>query len=134
MRPCRSRDRLANRTSRGESPQKSTVGTLFLHGGSVPSTPWQRRRTTDSPRPGGGRQWAGRLRRSGSLARQVLFAGRAGRRGDGNVAGATSLLVPAVETDAHTGRVRLPRLRMRRRDGLSRDLAAESIGAPPVTV
>jgi CDP-diacylglycerol--serine O-phosphatidyltransferase len=63
----------------------------------------------------------------------VLFAGRAGRRGDGNVAGATSLLVPAAETDARTGRVRLPHLRMRRRDGLSRDLAAEAIGRPPVS-
>jgi CDP-diacylglycerol--serine O-phosphatidyltransferase len=98
----------------------------------VPRAPWQRRRTTDSPRPGGGRQWAGRLRRSGSLARQVLFAGRAGRRGDGNVAGATSLLVPAAETDTRTGRVRLPRLRMRRRDGLSRELSPEAIGLAPV--
>jgi CDP-diacylglycerol--serine O-phosphatidyltransferase len=99
----------------------------------VPSTPWQRRRTTDSPRPGGGRQWAGRLRRSGSLARQVLFAGRAGRRGDGNVAGATSLLVPPAETDTRTGRVKLPRLRMRRRDGLSRDLSAEALSVAPVS-
>jgi CDP-diacylglycerol---serine O-phosphatidyltransferase len=37
----------------------------------VPRTPWGRRRTTDSPRPAG--RWAGRLRRSGSLARQVFF-------------------------------------------------------------
>ncbi|GAA3267146.1 hypothetical protein GCM10020218_004910 [Dactylosporangium vinaceum] len=100
----------------------------------MPSTPWQRRRTTDSPRPGGGRQWAGRLRRSGSLARQVLFAGRVARRGEGNVAGATSLLVPAAETDTRTGRVRLPRLRMRRRDGLSRDLTTLApVSPPPVT-
>jgi CDP-diacylglycerol--serine O-phosphatidyltransferase len=53
----------------------------------------------------------------------VLFAGRAGRRGDGNVAGATSLLIPPPgETEVRNGRVRLPRLRMRRRDGLSRDV------------
>jgi CDP-diacylglycerol--serine O-phosphatidyltransferase len=63
----------------------------------------------------------------------VLFAGRVGRRGDGNVAGATSLLVPPAETDTRTGRVRLPRLRMRRRDGLSRDLAAEAISVAPVS-
>jgi len=44
----------------------------------VPRTPWGRRRTTDSPRPGG-RRWAGRLRRSGSLARRVLLV-RVGRR------------------------------------------------------
>ncbi|WP_432995816.1 CDP-alcohol phosphatidyltransferase family protein [Dactylosporangium sp. CA-233914] len=79
------------------------------------------------------------MRRSGSLARQVLFAGRVGRRGDGNVAGATSLLVPPAETDTRTGRVRLPRLRMRRRDGLSRDLAASiapvspAVAAPQVS-
>ncbi|WP_433619511.1 CDP-alcohol phosphatidyltransferase family protein [Dactylosporangium sp. CA-139114] len=73
------------------------------------------------------------MRRSGSLARQVLFAGRVGRRGEGNVAGATSLLVPAAETDTRTGRVRLPRLRMRRRDGVSRDLAAEVIAIAPVS-
>ncbi|MFI5913405.1 CDP-alcohol phosphatidyltransferase family protein [Dactylosporangium sp. NPDC051541] len=72
------------------------------------------------------------MRRSGSLARQVLFAGRVGRRGEGNVAGATSLLVPAAETDTRTGRVRLPRLRMRRRDGLSRDLTTLAPISPPV--
>ncbi|MEV8511199.1 CDP-alcohol phosphatidyltransferase family protein [Dactylosporangium sp. NPDC051484] len=73
------------------------------------------------------------MRHSGSLARQVLFAGRVGRRGEGNVAGATSLLVPPAETDMSTGRVRLPRLRMHRSDGLSRDLAAEAISAAPVS-
>lgn len=89
----------------------------------MPRAPWQRRRSTDSPRPGGGRQWAGRLRRSGSLARQVLFAGRVGRRGDGNVTGATSLLVPPpINAADRPGGVRLPRLRMRRRDGMSRDV------------
>ncbi|MFV2088792.1 CDP-alcohol phosphatidyltransferase family protein [Micromonospora sp. LOL_021] len=46
--------------------------------------PWRRRRTTDSPRPAGrqwaGRRWTGPLRRSGSLARQVLLV-RVGRTG-----------------------------------------------------
>ncbi|MFC4037943.1 CDP-alcohol phosphatidyltransferase family protein [Dactylosporangium siamense] len=78
------------------------------------------------------------MRRSGSLARQVLFAGRVGRRGDGNVAGATALLMPPpTETDAREGRVRLPRLRMRRRDGLSRDVvsvAPVSPAVPPLAV
>lgn len=45
----------------------------------MPRAPWvRRRRTTDSPRPAG-RRWAGRLRRSGSLARQMLLV-RVGRR------------------------------------------------------
>ena len=44
----------------------------------MPSTPWRRRRTTDSPRPAG-RRWAGRLRRGGTLARQALLV-RVGRR------------------------------------------------------
>jgi CDP-diacylglycerol---serine O-phosphatidyltransferase len=44
----------------------------------VPSTPWRRRRSTDSPRPAG-RRWAGRLRRGGTLARQALLV-RVGRR------------------------------------------------------
>jgi CDP-diacylglycerol---serine O-phosphatidyltransferase len=45
----------------------------------VPRAPWRRRlTTTDSPRPAG-RRWAGRLRRSGSFARQVLLV-RVGRR------------------------------------------------------
>jgi len=43
----------------------------------VPRAPWRRRRTTDSPRPAG-RRWAGPLRRSGTIARQVLWV-RAGR-------------------------------------------------------
>ena len=55
----------------------------------------------------------------------MLFAGRAGRRrGDGNVAGATSLLLPAEPDLEHSGRVRLPRLRMRRRGGAAFDIAA----------
>ncbi len=44
----------------------------------MPSTPWRRRRTTDSPRPAG-RRWAGRLRRGGTLARQALLV-RVSRR------------------------------------------------------
>ncbi|WP_436523859.1 CDP-alcohol phosphatidyltransferase family protein [Actinoplanes sp. HUAS TT8] len=44
----------------------------------MPSTPWRRRRSTDSPRPAG-RRWAGRLRRGGTLARQALLV-RVGRR------------------------------------------------------
>jgi CDP-diacylglycerol--serine O-phosphatidyltransferase len=46
----------------------------------VPRAIWRRRRTTDSPRPVGrqnGRVWAGRLRESGTRARQML--GRVGR-------------------------------------------------------
>lgn len=45
---------------------------------NVPRAPWRRRGTTDSPRPGG-RRWAGRLRRGGAFARQVLLV-RVGRR------------------------------------------------------
>ncbi|GAA2595743.1 CDP-diacylglycerol--serine O-phosphatidyltransferase [Dactylosporangium fulvum] len=60
----------------------------------------------------------------------MLFAGRVGRRSDSNVAGATSLVVPPAETDARSGRVRLPRLRMRRRDGLSRDIVAVAPVSP----
>jgi CDP-diacylglycerol--serine O-phosphatidyltransferase len=44
----------------------------------VPRAPWRRRRSTDSPRPAG-RRWAGRLRRSGTIARQALTV-RVGRR------------------------------------------------------
>ena len=44
----------------------------------MPTAPWRRRRTTDSPRPAG-RRWAGRLRRGGTLARQALSV-RVGRR------------------------------------------------------
>lgn len=43
--------------------------------GHVPTAPWRRHRTIDSPRPAG-RRWAGRLRRSGTVARQVLLVGR----------------------------------------------------------
>jgi CDP-diacylglycerol---serine O-phosphatidyltransferase len=47
----------------------------------VPSTPWRRRRTTDSPRPAG-RRWAGRLRRGGTIARQALLVRVSRRSGD----------------------------------------------------
>jgi CDP-diacylglycerol--serine O-phosphatidyltransferase len=55
----------------------------------VPSTPWRRRRTTDSPRPAG-RRWAGRLRRGGNIARQALLVRVNRRSGDaGRAATAT---------------------------------------------
>lgn len=57
----------------------------------MPRTLWGRRRTIDSPRPAG--RWAGRLRRSGSLARQVLFV-RVGRRRR-RAPGTTILELPA---------------------------------------
>jgi CDP-diacylglycerol--serine O-phosphatidyltransferase len=59
----------------------------------VPRAPWRRRRTADSPRPAG-RRWAGRLRRSGSLARQVLRVGRPGRRRAASTSVATTLILP----------------------------------------
>src|SRR3954471_10844991 len=55
----------------------------------VPRTPWRRRRTTDSPRPAG-RRWAGRLRRSGTIARQALTV-RVGRRRADSGSGATAV-------------------------------------------
>ena len=58
----------------------------------MPRTLWGRRRTVDSPRPAG--RWAGRLRRSGSLARQVLFV-RVGRR-RGHRAGTATYGLPGV--------------------------------------
>ena len=55
----------------------------------MPSTPWRRRRSTDSPRPAG-RRWAGRLRRGGTLARQALLVRVNRRSGDsGRAATAT---------------------------------------------
>ena len=57
----------------------------------MPRAPWRRRRTTDSPRPGG-RRWAGRLRRSGTFARQVLLV-RVGRRGH-EPFGETTVVLP----------------------------------------
>ncbi len=78
----------------------------------MPRAPWQRRRTTDSDRPAG-RRWAGRLR----SARQVLRVGR--RRTES--AGTTALIVPG---DSRVGPTRLPRLRVRRRDGAARDVVS----------
>ncbi len=68
----------------------------------MPRTPWGRRRTTDSPRPAG-RRWAGRLRRSGSLARQVLFV-RVGRR---RPVGTATALLHGTEagSDAHSSHI-----------------------------
>jgi CDP-diacylglycerol--serine O-phosphatidyltransferase len=75
----------------------------------VPSTPWRRRRTTDSPRPAG-RRWAGRLRRGGSIARQALLV-RVGRRtgGDsGRAATATRAEVIYTGPEVVTPRPTLP--------------------------
>ena len=58
----------------------------------MPRTLWGRRRTVDSPRPAG--RWAGRLRRSGSLARQVLFV-RVGRR-RGHQTGTRAYVLPGI--------------------------------------
>ncbi|MFD1368585.1 CDP-alcohol phosphatidyltransferase family protein [Actinoplanes sichuanensis] len=65
----------------------------------MPSTPWRRRRSTDSPRPAG-RRWAGRLRRGGSLARQALMV-RVGRRSaeTGRAATATRAEVLHIGSD-----------------------------------
>lgn len=54
---------------------------------------WRRHRVIDSPRPAG-RRWAGRLRQSGSLARQVLSVGRIRRRPRETGVGSTALLSP----------------------------------------
>ena len=72
----------------------------------VPRAPWRRRRTTDSPRPAG-RRWAGRLRRSGTFARQVLLV-RVGRRRRRVARGADRPSdAPAAERDASAVRVGL---------------------------
>jgi CDP-diacylglycerol---serine O-phosphatidyltransferase len=62
----------------------------------VPSTPWRRRRTTDSPRPAG-RRWAGRLRRGGSIARQALLV-RVGRRSGDSGRAATATRAEVIYT------------------------------------
>src|SRR6187551_3218632 len=62
----------------------------------VPRTPWRRRRTTDSPRPAG-RRWAGRLRRSGTLARQALLV-RVGRRSGDSGRAATATRAEVIYT------------------------------------
>lgn len=65
----------------------------------MPRAIWRRRRTTDSPRPAG-RRWAG-LRRSGSLARQVLVGGRVlvGRVGGRQHDGATTVVASVAVAD-----------------------------------
>jgi CDP-diacylglycerol---serine O-phosphatidyltransferase len=74
----------------------------------VPSTPWRRRRTTDSPRPAG-RRWAGRLRRGGSIARQALLVRVNRRSGDsGRAATATRAEVIYTGPEVVTPRPILP--------------------------
>jgi CDP-diacylglycerol--serine O-phosphatidyltransferase len=74
----------------------------------VPSTPWRRRRTTDSPRPAG-RRWAGRLRRGGSIARQALLVRVSRRSGDsGRAATATRAEVIYTGPEIVTARPILP--------------------------
>jgi CDP-diacylglycerol---serine O-phosphatidyltransferase len=62
----------------------------------------------------------------------VLLAGRVGRRrGEPNLTAATSLLVPAESTRVvREGTTRLPRLRVRRRDGALRDVATLAPSSP----
>jgi CDP-diacylglycerol--serine O-phosphatidyltransferase len=62
----------------------------------VPSTPWRRRRSTDSPRPAG-RRWAGRLRRGGTIARQALLV-RVGRRSGDSRRAATATRAEVIYT------------------------------------
>ena len=62
----------------------------------MPSTPWRPRRTTDSPRPAG-RRWAGRLRRSGTIARQALLV-RVGRRSGESGRAATATRAEVIYT------------------------------------
>jgi CDP-diacylglycerol--serine O-phosphatidyltransferase len=62
----------------------------------VPSTPWRRRRSTDSPRPAG-RRWAGRLRRGGSIARHALLV-RVGRRTGDSRRAATATRAEVIYT------------------------------------
>jgi CDP-diacylglycerol--serine O-phosphatidyltransferase len=63
----------------------------------LPRALWRRRRTTDSPRPAG-RRWAGRLRRSGTFARQVLLV-RVGRRRRDRGASGTVVMTDAYRAD-----------------------------------
>ena len=62
----------------------------------MPSTPWRRRRSTDSPRPAG-RRWAGRLRRGGTIARQALLV-RVGRRSGDSRRAATATRAEVIYT------------------------------------
>ncbi|MFI1993346.1 CDP-alcohol phosphatidyltransferase family protein [Actinoplanes sp. NPDC020271] len=67
----------------------------------MPSTPWRRRRSTDSPRPAG-RRWAGRLRRGGTLARQALLV-RVGRRNAESSRAATATRAEVLYTGSEPG-------------------------------
>jgi CDP-diacylglycerol--serine O-phosphatidyltransferase len=71
----------------------------------VPRTPWRRRRTTDSPRPAG-RRWAGRLRRSGTIARQALLV-RVNRRTRDSGRAATATRAEVIYTGPEFGPARL---------------------------
>src|SRR5437764_5394270 len=91
----------------------------------VPRALWRRRRTTDSPRPAG-RGWAGRLRRSGTLARQVLLVGRRARRR--TETGATLIVAePPAGSDIH----KPSPARLRRFTGLRGEFAAPVSPAVP---
>jgi CDP-diacylglycerol---serine O-phosphatidyltransferase len=90
----------------------------------VPRAPWRRRRTIDSPRPAG-RRWAGRLRRGGSFARQVLV----GRAGDHQA----DASVPRIDSasGALAPDALLPRRRfLRRRTGGRLDLVEPGVVEP----
>lgn len=86
----------------------------------MPRAPWRRRRTTDSPRPAG-RRWAGPLRRSSTLARQVLLV-RVGRR-DGDLHATSDLSMPEHRYAD----------RPRRRYGLTRVERADVASIVPVS-
>ncbi|MFB9338244.1 CDP-alcohol phosphatidyltransferase family protein [Actinoplanes octamycinicus] len=70
----------------------------------MPSSPWRRRRSTDSPRPGG-RRWTGRLRRGGTLARQALLV-RVGRRSAETSRAATATRAEVLYTGLEPGLTR----------------------------
>src|SRR5690242_8966419 len=85
------------RRVRGPLPTaKVLVGIPIPWRKHVPSTPWRRRRTTDSPRPAG-RRWAGRLRRGGTLARQALLV-RVNRRSRDSGRAATATRAEVIYT------------------------------------
>src|SRR6476619_6997560 len=95
------------RRVRGPLPTaKVLVGITIPWRKHVPSTPWRRRRTTDSPRPAG-RRWAGRLRRGGSLARQALLV-RVGRHSAEAGRAATATRAEVIYTGPELGQPRTP--------------------------
>ncbi len=92
----------------------------------MPRTPWGRRRTIDSPRPAG-RRWAGRLRRSGSLARQVLTV-RVGRRRSFGTSGTGLMTLPATGLESLPGQLAGPAI-----EPLTRIMAPGVPALPPIT-